>query len=165
MDVPALALIDEERAAWRPFEALQALSDEQLDAPVAAAHDWSGRDLIAHLLAWLGDALDAARELAVVDRSEARERSQREFAARGDEINARIQASWRAMPMAEVRRRARDVPEELRRALTAVPADRWAANDEDRGFFRVYTIAHYDDHIADLEAIMEAAGRAIRAEG
>ena len=32
---------------------------------VDAAHDWSGRDLMAHLLAWQSVALDAARELAV----------------------------------------------------------------------------------------------------
>lgn len=158
-DIPASALVEEERAAFRPFEALDGLSDEQLDEPVAAAHDWSGRDLIGHIVAWLGDAVDAARELADNDASESRARSERSFATRGDEINAEIQASWHDLPMAEVRRRLRDVPDELRRAVLAVPEDRWRVNEEDRRFFRVYTIGHYDEHVADLEAILAAAGR------
>jgi hypothetical protein len=158
IDIPASALVDEERAAWRPFEALERLSDEQLDEPVAAAHDWSGRDLIAHLVAWLDDAVEAAHELGATDASQARERSERAFADRGDEINAEIQATWRQLPMAEVRRRFREVPEELRRALIAVPAARWSSRDDDRRFFRVYSIEHYDDHVADLEAILAAAG-------
>jgi hypothetical protein len=156
-DIPASALVDEERAAFRPFEALDDLTDEQLDEPVAGAHGWSGRDLIGHLVAWLGHAVDAARELADTDASESRARSEGSFATRGDEINAEIQASWRDLPMAEVRRRLREVPDELRRRLIAVPEDRWRANDEDRRFFRVYTIGHYDEHRADLEAILGAA--------
>jgi hypothetical protein len=159
-DIPASSLIEEERAAWRPFEALDGLSDEQLDEPVAAAHDWSGRDLIGHVVAWLGDAVDAAHELADHDTSEARARSERSFATRGDEINTEIQASWRDLPLAEVRRRLRAVPDELRRGLMAVPDHRWRANDEDRRFFRVYTIGHYDEHVADLEAILAAAATA-----
>jgi hypothetical protein len=155
MYLNALEFLEEEREAWRPFEALDALSDEQLDRPISEAHDWSGRDVMAHLIAWLDDALDAARELAVGEQSPAIERSRREFATRGDEINAEIQAEWRALPLAEVRRRFRETPGELRGYLTVVPEARSIKNADHLRFFHVYTVEHYEDHLADLEAILE----------
>ena len=155
MYLNALEFLEEEREAWRPFEALDGLTDEQLDRPISEAHDWSGRDVIGHLVAWLDDALAAARELAVGERADAIERSRREFAARGDEINARIQADWRALPMTEVRRRFRETPGELRGYLTVVPEARWIKHADHLRFFHVYTIEHYEDHLADLEAILD----------
>jgi len=149
--------LDEERAAWRPFEALGELTDADLDEPSPDAHGWSGRDLIGHVVGWLGDGLDVANELAVDARSPARERSRRAFAARGDEINAEIQAAWRLLPLAEVRRRLRDVPEELRRAVTAVPAAHWNDDPGNLEFLHVYTVEHYEEHVADLAAILSAA--------
>jgi len=159
------AFVEEERTAWRPFEALDRLTDEELDWPIDRAHDWSGRDLIGHLVAWLGDAIAVANELRVDDRGQARMRSERAFATRGDEINAEIQAEWRALPIAEVRQRLREIPEELRRAVLAVPDARWATAAEDRRFFRVYTIGHYADHVTDLEAILTATGAAATGGG
>ena len=156
MYLNALEFLEEEREAWRPFEALDALTDEQLGRPISDAHDWSGRDVMAHLVAWLGDALDAARELAIGEQSAAMERSRRDFAARGDEINAEIQAEWRGLPVAEVRRRFRETPGELRGYLTVVPESRWVKNTDHLRFFHVYTIEHYEDHLADLEAILDA---------
>jgi mycothiol maleylpyruvate isomerase-like protein len=153
----ARALLDEERVAWRPFEALDELNDAQLEEAVAAAHDWSGRDLIAHLVGWLADALDVARELTTTDRSETRERSRRAFAERGDAINAEIQEAWRRLPIAEVRRRFREVPTQVRAAVTAVPAGRWIDDPENLRFIHIYTIEHYEDHIPDLDAIIAAA--------
>lgn len=152
--------LDEEREAWRPFEALGELSDSELDVPSADAHGWSGRDLIGHLVGWLGDGLDVARELATSVVSPARERSRREFAARGDEINAEIQAAWRRVPLVEVRRRFEDVPEELRRAVMAVPAAHWHGDPDNLGFLHIYTVEHYEEHLADLAAIVGGAGRA-----
>ena len=146
----------EERDAFRPYEVLDDLADEKLERPVPAAHDWSGRDLIAHLIAWLDDAVDAARELAVYEESEAIDRSRREFAARGDEINAEIQATWRGMPLAEVRRRLHETPVELRQALAVAPESRWVDNADRLRFFRVYTIVHYADHYPELDAIVSA---------
>lgn len=153
---PVAGLLAEEREAFRPFEALGQLADGQLDLPVPAAHDWSGRDLIAHLVAWLDDAIEVATELRVQATSAARERSRREFASRGDEINARFQAEWRALPIAEVRRRMHDVPEALRRAVVSVPESRWIDDPENLRFVHVYTVEHYEDHRADLEAILHA---------
>jgi hypothetical protein len=154
---PAADLLEEERRAFDPFEALAGLPDTRLGAPVPAAHDWSGRDLIAHVVAWLDDAIAVAQELRDQPTSPARDRSRREFAARGDEINARIQADWRALPLAEVRRRLREVPDALRRAVADVPAAHWAGDPEHLRFIHIYTVEHYEDHVADLEAILAAA--------
>ena len=52
MYVDALSFLEDEREAWRPYEALDQLSDAQLEEPVEAAHGWSGRDLIGHLIGW-----------------------------------------------------------------------------------------------------------------
>ena len=60
-----LSFLEDERDAWRPYEALEALSDDQLARPVAAAHGWSGRELIAHLVGWQETALAAARDLDI----------------------------------------------------------------------------------------------------
>ena len=157
MYLNALEFLEEEREAWRPYEALDGLTDEQLDAPIDAAHDWSGRDLIGHLVAWQENALAIARELAVSETSATKERSDREWEARGDAINDEIQAEYRALPMAEVRRRLREVPGELRGYLTVVPESRWLKHADNLQFFMDETIDHYADHAADLEAILDAA--------
>jgi hypothetical protein len=156
----ALEFLEEERDAWRPFEALDSLSDDQLEVAIDLAHDWSGRDLIAHLVAWQSNALDVAKELAVGETSATKERSDRDWDARGDEINSEIQAEWRALPMAEIRRRLREVPGELRGYLTVVPETRWIKHADHLRFFIDETIDHYADHAADLEAILDAASAA-----
>jgi len=158
MDLPSTpSLLEREREAWRPFEALGRLTDEQLDQPVAAAHGWSGRDLIGHLIAWLEDAVDVAHELSVGDTSETRIKSRQGFTTRGDEINAEIEATWRRFPVEEVRRRLRDVPADLRRAVLAVPDVRWLADPGNLRFVEIYSIGHYADHVDDLRAILGAA--------
>jgi hypothetical protein len=157
MYLNALEFLEEEREAWRPYEVLGGLSDAQLDTPVDAAHDWSGRDLIAHLVAWQENALEVAKELAVNEASATKERSDREWDERGDDINADIQSEWRALPMAEVRRRLAEVPGELRGYLTVVPETRWLKHADHLRFFVDETIDHYADHAADLEAILDAA--------
>jgi Mycothiol maleylpyruvate isomerase N-terminal domain len=156
MYLNALEFLEEERELWRPYEALDSLTDEQLDTPIDEAHDWSGRDLIGHLVAWQANALQVAKELAVGERSATKERSDAEWAERGDAINLDIQVEWRAMPMAEVRRRFRETPGELRGYLTVVPEVRWLKHADNLGFFVEETIDHYNDHAADLEAILDA---------
>ena len=160
MYLNALEFLEEERDAWRPFEALADLADEQLEVPIDEAHDWSGRDLIAHLVAWQENALEVAKELAVGETSVTKERSDRDWDARGDAINAEIQAEWRALPIAEVRRRLRETPGELRGYLTVVPETRWIKHADHLRFFIDETIDHYADHAADLEAILDAAAAA-----
>jgi hypothetical protein len=157
MYLNALEFLEEEREAWRPYEALEGLTDEQLDTPLQEAHDWSGRDLIAHLVAWQENALDVARELAVGESSATKARSDRDWDERGDAINTEIQVEWRALPMAEVRRRLRTVPGELRGYLTVVPESRWLKHADNLRFFVDETIDHYADHASDLEAILDAA--------
>lgn len=157
MYLNALEFLEEEREAWRPYEALDGLTDEQLDQPIDAARDWSGRDLIAHLVAWQENALAVAKELAVNERSAAKEASDRDWEARGDAINDEIQAEWRALPLDEVRRRLREVPGDLRGYLTVVPETRWLKHTDNLRFFFDETIDHYAEHAADLEAILDAA--------
>ena len=156
MYLNALEFLEEERELWRPFEALDGLTDEQLDTPIDEAHDWSGRDLISHLVAWQQNCLEVAKELAVGETSPTKERSDREWDERGDAINLDIQVEWRALPMEEVRRRLREVPGELRGYLTVVPEARWLKHAENLRYFIDETIDHYAEHQADLEAILDA---------
>jgi len=160
MYLNALEFLEEEREAWRPYEALDKLTDEQLAVPISDAHEWSGRDLIAHLVAWQSNALEVAKELAVGETSATKVRSDAEWDERGDAMNLDIQVEWRALPMDEVRRRLREVPGELRGYLTVVPESRWIKHSDHLSFFLEETIDHYGDHAADLEAILEAAGSA-----
>jgi hypothetical protein len=157
MYIDALEYLEEEREAWRPYEALDALTDEQLEQPLEAAHGWSGRDLIAHLTACQMNALAVARELAVGERSPAKERLDADWEARGDAVNLDIQVEWRALPLEEVRRRFRTVAGEMRGTLTVVPEARWLKHPANLRYLSGETTNHYADHVADLEAILAAA--------
>jgi len=159
MYLNALEFLEEEREAWRPFEALADLTDAQLDAEIEGAHGWTARDLVSHMVAWQASAMEVAKELAVGPLSPAKARLDAEWAARGDPINDDIQMEWRAMPIDEVRRRLRTVPGELRGYLTVVPETRWIKDADNLRFFLDETIEHYQDHASDLEAVLgEAAG-------
>src|SRR5688500_11337231 len=160
MYLNALEFREEERDAWRPYEALASLTDGQLEVPIDEAHEWSGRDLIAHLVAWQANALEVAKELAVGETSATKERSDAEWDERGDAMNLDIQVEWRALPMDEVRRRLQEVPGDLRGYLTVVPEARWIKHTDHLRFFLDETIDHYAGHSADLEAILEAADSA-----
>jgi hypothetical protein len=157
MYLNALEFLEEEREAWRPFESLGELSDEQLDAPVDGAHGWSGRDLIGHLVAWQMWALEVAQDLALGTESPTKVRLDSEWEARGDAMNDAITVEWRALPLEEVRRRLREVPGELRGYLTVVPESRWLKNSDNLRYFLDETIEHYADHQPDLDALLEAA--------
>jgi len=154
MYLNALEFLEEERDGWRPFEALDGLTDAQLDAEIEGAHGWTARDLISHMVAWQESATDVAKELAVGPESPTKARLDAEWAARGDVINDEINAAWRAFPIDEVRRRLRTVPGELRGYLTVVPEARWIKHADYLRFFLDETIEHYADHIADLEAVL-----------
>ena len=158
MYLNALEFLEEERDGWRPFEALDGLTDAQIDAEIEGAHGWTARDLISHMVAWQESATDVAKELAVGPESATKARLDAEWAARGDPINDDIQAEWRAMPLDEVRRRLRTVPGELRGYLTVVPEARWIKHADYLRFFLDETIEHYADHIADLEAALGSSG-------
>lgn len=158
MYLDSLEFLEEERDAWAPFEALAALTDEQLSVPVAGAHGWSGRQLMAHLLAWQGVALAVATELAVNETSPTKARADADWEARGgDVVNAEVDATWAAIPLDELRQRLRTLPGELRGYLTVVPETRWLKHADHLRFFRDETTAHYEEHLADLEAVLAAA--------
>lgn len=160
MYLDAMEFLEEEHDAWAPYEALAGLTDEQLEAAVEAAHGWSGRQLMAHVLAWQEVALRAAKELAVNETSETFARVDADWDARGgDVVNAEIDATWAGVPMAELRDRFATQPGELRGYLTVVPETRWLKHAENLEFFRSESIEHYEDHAGDLAAILAAAGR------
>jgi hypothetical protein len=161
MYLDAMEFLEEERDAWAPFEALAALTDEQLSESVEAAHGWSGRDLMAHLLAWQEVGLRAAKELAVNETSETFARVSADWDARGgDVVNAEIEAAWAQIPMAEVRALFATQPGELRGYLTVVPETRWLKHASNLESFREETIEHYEEHADDLAAVLAAAGDA-----
>jgi len=153
----ALEFLDEEREAWRPFEALADLPADALERPIEAVNGWSGRDLMGHLAAWLEVALATARELAVADDSATRARADAEWAAGGDAMNENLRRTWAALPLDEVRRRFAVVPGELRGYLTVVPESRWLKHAAHLRSFEEDTIEHYAEHRADLEAVLAAA--------
>lgn len=160
MYLDALSFLEDERDAWRPFEALLELSDTDLERPVEAAHGWSGRVLMGHLIAWQLVALDVAKELAISDTSRTKVVADRDWDERGgDVVNAEIDARWAAKPLGEVRDEFRRVGGELRGFLTVVPETRWIKDPDYQRFFIDETLDHYDDHRGDLAAILEAAGR------
>lgn len=158
MYLDSLEFLEEERDAWAPFEALVALSDEQLSVPVDAAHGWSGRTLIGHLLAYQEIALSVATELAVNETSPTKARVEADWETRGgDVVNAEVDATWAALSMPELRERFGSVPGQLRGYLTVVPETRWLKHAEHQRFFFEETTEHYEDHRADLEAVLAAA--------
>jgi hypothetical protein len=157
MYLDALSFLDDERDAWRPFEALLDLTDEQLERHVEGAHGWSGRQLMGHIVAWQEIALDIARELAVNEKSMTAARIDADWDARGGEvINAEIDARWAARPLAEVRDEFRRISGELRGFLTVVPESRWIKNPVYQKTLTEETLDHYDDHMPDLDAILVA---------
>ena len=157
MYLNALEFLEEERDAWRPFEALLDLSDEQLSVPLEGAHGWSGRDLMGHLTGWLEHTLIVAKELAIGETSPAKAQADWDWDARGDAINDEMVRAWQQLPMDEVRRRFREVPGELRGYLTVVPEARWIKHADHLRFFLDEMTDHYAAHAADLEAVLEAA--------
>jgi hypothetical protein len=161
MYTDALSFLEDERDAWRPYEALSQLTDAELEQAVEGAHGWTGRDLMGHLVHWQILALDVAKELALRDASPIKAAADAEFETRGDAaVNAEVDALWRAKPIGEVRQEFARVAGELRGFLTVVPETRWVKNGEMQTFFYEETTEHYDEHRPELDAILAAAGRA-----
>jgi hypothetical protein len=157
-----LSFLEEERDAFRPFEALLELTDEQLEQPLDGAHGWTGRDLMAHLGVWIERWLEVAKELAVNPQSPAFDELmalEKDWAAKGDELNAQYQAEWASLPMAEVRRRFSTWPGELRGYLTVVPETRWLKESGHLKSLLGNTTEHNADHEPELRAILAASGR------
>jgi hypothetical protein len=148
MYLDALSFLEDERDAWRPFEALADLPDEQLQRPTGGGGR-SGRDLMAHLAYWQEQALAAAKELAVGEQSPTIDRWETAWDTPEDD-------AWRDLSLDEVRRRFKVAAGELRGYLTVVPETRWVKHRSHLRTFLVSTIEHYDAHQADLVAVFEA---------
>ena len=157
----ALEFLDEERDAWRPFEALAGPDRRAARASRSMrAHGWSGRQLMAHLLAW--------QEVALAGRHGAgRQRDEPRQGPRGRGLGharrrGRQRRDRRALGGAPDGRAARPVrlrPGQLRGYLTVVPESRWLKHADHQRFFLTETTGHYEEHGADLAAILAAAGR------
>lgn len=163
MYTAALEFLEDERDAWRPYEALAEITDAQLAQPTPAdgpGMGWCGRELIAHMVGWLEHVLDVARELAVGTASPTRERAMKEWAERGEAVNDDLHATWAALPMEDVRSRLATVPGELRGTLTVVPESRWLKNAAMHAFFVGDTIEHYEEHLPVLEVVLAQAAAA-----
>ena len=146
MYLDAMEFLEEERDAWAPYEAID------------GAHGWSGRDLMAHMLAWQGVSLEAAKELAVGETSPTIARVDADWETRGGEVvNDEITRTWASMPIDDLLDKFRTQPGELRGYLTVVPETRWVKHAAHLKSFHDETIAHYGDHADDLEAILTAA--------
>jgi hypothetical protein len=159
MYLDALSFLEDERDTFRVYEALDALTDEQLDIPVPAAGGWSGRDLMGHVILWQEAALATARELALGEKSATMDRLEAQWASApeaGDAMNEDGLARFRAMPMAEVRELFRNVGGELRGYLTVVPESRWIKHSTHQEYFFGETTEHYEEHRKELQAILEA---------
>jgi hypothetical protein len=157
MYLDARQFLDAERDAFRPFEALADLTDDQLSVPVAGAHGWSGRQLMSHVLSGHEVAIAVATELAVNETSPARERADADWDTRGgDVVNAEIDARWAALSMDDVRARFATLPGQLRGLLTLVPESRWIEHADHQRFSLSETTTHYEDHFDDLAAILAA---------
>jgi len=161
MYLDALSFLEDERETFRAYEALDSLTDEQLDVEVEAANGWSGRDLMGHLVLWQEAALATAKELAVHETSRTKEWLDAEWdkPGVGDRMNSDGVERFRAMPLAEVRKLFGDTAGELRGYLTVVPEARWIKHADHQNFFFSETTEHYEEHLPELRAILAAAGR------
>lgn len=166
MYMQAMEFLEDERESWAPFESLASLSDEALERPTevdGAAHGWTARDLIAHMVGWQEIALRMARELAVDDASETLRFIQQPWEVYGETLNQRILEEARALPLDEVRQRLADIPAELRGTLTMVPEARWLKAPAAQRLFTECTMTHYEDHEEALRAVLATAG--LRSDG
>ena len=157
----ALSFLEDERDTFRAYEALDALSDEQLDIPIEAAGGWSGRDLMGHIVTWQEAALATAKELAVGEQSPTMERLEAQWKAgpeAGDQMNAEARARFRAMTIDEVRALFKTTGGELRGYLTVVPESRWIKHAAHQEYFFGDLTEHYEEHSKELAAILDAAG-------
>jgi len=157
MYLDALSFLEDERDAFRAYEALLDLTDEQLERRVEAAGGWSGRDLMGHIVLWQEAALVAAKELALGPESPSIARIEAQWAAGGDDMNTQGLERFRAMTIDEVRTAFRNTAGELRGYLTVVPEIRWVKNPAHMSHFLGETLEHYEEHLGELRAILDAS--------
>jgi hypothetical protein len=160
MYTDALSFLEDERETFRPYEALDALTDEQLEIAPPTDIGWSGRDLMGHITLWQGVALAVAKELAIGEHSPTHEADHARWAIPGeaDRFNDANILSWRLLPISDVRHRFRTVAGELRGYLTVVPESRWIKHPTYQNYFFGETTGHYEEHLKELRAVLDAVG-------
>jgi hypothetical protein len=146
-----------ERAAWVPYRALASLTDEQLSQPIAAAHNWSGRDLMGHFIVWHEKYLIFIDELRERGYSESKVADDAYYEERGEELNDEYVADFAKIPLAELRARFDTTFESLRNRVAPLPVEVWQRNVDFNQFLPDVTIGHYAGHTQDLAAILAPA--------
>ncbi len=147
------AFFADEAEAFRPFEAILDLDLDALDHG-PRAHGWSARDVMSHLVGWHYVATEVAEELRTSPVSPRKAAADREWDARGDDINEEIRVAWSELPLEEFRTRARAAREGLIAALRATPLENWWDSEEYLAYFHSEFQAHYADHRAALDVVL-----------
>ena len=160
MYLDSLEFLEEERDAWAPVRGARRPDRRAARGPVADAHGWTGRQLMAHLVAWQENALAVATELAVNETSPTKARVRRRLgrARRRGRSTPRSTRPGRRCRWPRSASGSRTIPGQLRGYLTVVPETRWLKHADHQTFFHDETTAHYEEHRADLDAILAAAG-------
>lgn len=157
MYTQAMEFLEDEHDAWEPYEALADVPYRAMDQPTDAdgpGHGWSARTLISHMLGWHELALKVALELAVNETSPTFDAVTREWDERTDAMNEDIHAAYAKTPPAELRKRLRELPGELRGTLTVVPEARWLKHPRHSEAFVEWMLEHEADHLTELGAIL-----------
>jgi hypothetical protein len=147
------AFLADEAEAFRPFEAILSLDPAGLDGG-PRAHDWSARDLLAHLVGWHEVATGVAIELQTSTVSPRKAAADAAWDARGDQLNDEIRDAWASLPIEEFRTRARRARADLIAALRAAPLANWWESDEYFAYFLSELQEHYADHRAALDVVL-----------
>lgn len=131
-----------EDRAWNAFhELIGKFREDELEIPGANADGWSAKDVMWHIGCWIAEA---AQQLERIRLGTYEDREWDDT----DEINARILEEGRRQDMVTVR-------SELTAARTRALQE-WAALEEltpdAEEWFDDIGPAHYDDHVAELEA-------------
>jgi hypothetical protein len=153
----ALEYLEDEREGWAPYESLADVPDERFDEPTppdGPGHGWSARILMSHMLAWHEICLSVARELALDETSRTFESVTREWRERRDAMNEDLHARYADLPAAELKRRFRELPGELRGTLTVVPETRWLKHPRHSEVFVEWILEHEAEHRQELDAIL-----------
>jgi hypothetical protein len=120
--------VSDERAALLKrgdelWDVLTAALDASLDAPLAPATDWTGRDVYAHFATWTRQTFDDLTRVLAGE-------PPRPIVGTEDEINARIRDEERATPAHVLRDRCAAPRAELKTLLLSLTDDQWRAFGE-----------------------------------
>ena len=140
------ALMGKEEQEWNELHGLiDGLPADRVDEPGYFAEGWSANDLIAHIGSWLAEAGVVLEQI--------RAGTYRSDELDIDEMNARFYTALHDVPFPVVKAQAITARNQMLRAWARLPedaeeAERWISKSGPE---------HYEEHLADLAAILNAA--------